>query len=141
MQRNARNPITALAGLALTTTLVVSIAGLAAASDRTPKSSERTLEATSVLFADDSESKKALESPRLLAQAPESESGDGKLTPRYEPREPLKKPWYNSAYIFGMTRGVTGSTMHPAVKAPLLILTIPLDFVVLPFAAIGGLFG
>lgn len=65
----------------------------------------------------------------------------GKLEPRYQPREPQPKPWYNDSYLFGMTRGVTGSTMHPAAKAPLLVLTIPLDIVLLPFAAIGGLFG
>ena len=45
------------------------------------------------------------------AQADEaSEGGSGKLEPRYSPREPESKPWYNSSYIFGMTRGVTGST-------------------------------
>lgn len=80
-----------------------------------------------------------------IADAEEVEPGDqggaGKLEPRYSPREPEQKPWYNSSYIFGMTRGVTGSTMHPAVKVPLLVLTVPLDFVFLPFAAIGGLFG
>ena len=80
-----------------------------------------------------------------LAEADEADPADkggtGRLEPRYSPREPEEKPWYNSSYIFGMTRGVTGSTMHPAVKVPLLVLTVPLDFLFLPFAAIGGLFG
>jgi hypothetical protein len=40
-----------------------------------------------------------------------------------------------------MTRGVADSTIHPAVKAPLFLFTIPLDIVLLPFAAIGGAFG
>lgn len=65
----------------------------------------------------------------------------GKLEPRYQPREPRPSSWYNDSYIFGMTRGVTDSTMHPAAKVPLLVLTIPLDIAFLPFAALGGLFG
>ena len=75
------------------------------------------------------------------AQTDSGSEGGGKLEPRYQPREPQPKPWYNNAYLFGMTRGVTGSTMHPAVKVPLLVLTIPLDIVFLPFSAIGGFFG
>lgn len=63
------------------------------------------------------------------------------LEPRYQPREPEKKSWYNGSYIFGMTRGVAGSTMAPAGKVPLFVLTVPLDIVFLPFAVIGGLFG
>ncbi len=47
---------------------------------------------------------------------------------------------YNSDYIFGMTRGVADSTMIPAVKPLFFLVTIPLDIVFLPFAAIGGLF-
>jgi hypothetical protein len=74
-------------------------------------------------------------------EADSDSEGRGKLEPRYQPREPQPKPWYNNAYLFGMTRGVTGSTMHPAVKVPLLVLTVPLDIVFLPFSAIGGLFG
>ena len=38
-------------------------------------------------------------------------------------------------------RGVADSTIHPSVKAPLFLFTIPLDIVLLPFAAIGGAFG
>lgn len=70
--------------------------------------------------------------------APEPEHG--KLEPRYQPREPKPKPWYNDSLIFGMTRGVTNSTIHPAAQVPLLVLTIPLDIAFLPFAAIGGFF-
>jgi hypothetical protein len=69
------------------------------------------------------------------------EVGSGQLESRYQPREPEKKSWYNSDYIFGMTRGVTGSTIAPAGQVPLLVLTVPLDIVFLPFALIGGLFG
>jgi hypothetical protein len=48
---------------------------------------------------------------------------------------------YNASYIFGMTRGVAWSTISPALKPLLFVLTVPLDIVLLPFAAIGGLFG
>ncbi|MFB0978975.1 MAG: hypothetical protein QMC73_15045 [Myxococcota bacterium] len=47
---------------------------------------------------------------------------------------------YNSDLIFGMTKGVAASTIVPAIKPMLLLLTIPLDLVFLPFAAIGGFF-
>jgi hypothetical protein len=63
------------------------------------------------------------------------------LEPTYEPREPEEESWYNSDYLFGMTRGVANSTIAPAGKVPLFVLTVPLDIVFLPFAAIGGLFG
>ena len=69
------------------------------------------------------------------------EAGTAPLEPRYAPREPAEKSWYNSQYIFGITRSVTSSTLQPAAKLPLLVLTVPLDLALLPFAAIGGLFG
>ena len=74
-----------------------------------------------------------------LAQAPETPPRE--LQPRYEPVPPEPKSWYNNAYLFAMTRGVADSTMVPAVKAPLFVLTVPLDIVLLPFAAIAGCFG
>jgi hypothetical protein len=74
-----------------------------------------------------------------LAQAHGTEPGE--LEPRYKPVPPEEKSWYNSGYIFGMTRGVAASTVTPAMKGPLFLLTIPLDIVLLPFAAIGGMFG
>ena len=74
----------------------------------------------------------------LVAQA---EPPSRALEPRYQPVPPPKKSWYNDSYIFAATRGVADSTMIPAVKGPLFLLTVPLDLVLLPFAAIGGLFG
>jgi hypothetical protein len=74
-----------------------------------------------------------------VAQA--TEPSPRELQPRYEPVPPPEKSWYNSSYIFGMTRGVANSTLVPAVKAPLFVLTVPLDLVFLPFEAIGGCFG
>ncbi len=73
----------------------------------------------------------------VVAQAEES----GELKPRYTPIPEEPKGWYNSSYIFGMTSTVAHSTMVPAAKVPLFFLTVPLDIVFLPFAAIGGLFG
>jgi hypothetical protein len=47
---------------------------------------------------------------------------------------------YSTEYIFGMSKAVRRSTMHPAVKPMVWLFTIPLDIVLLPFAALGGLF-
>lgn len=74
-----------------------------------------------------------------IAQAHGTEPGE--LEPRYQPVPPQEESWYETGYLFAMTRGVAKSTMVPAAKAPLFILTVPLDLVTLPFAAIGGLFG
>lgn len=77
-----------------------------------------------------------------LAQAePVDTPQPRELQPRYEPVPPQPKSWYNDSYLFAMTRGVSNSTMVPAAKAPLYLLTVPVDLVLLPFAAIGGLFG
>jgi hypothetical protein len=68
------------------------------------------------------------------------EDRPGQIEPRYQPREPLEEPFYDTTYLFGMTRGVSNSTIHPGAQIPLLVLTVPLDIVFLPFAAIGGFF-
>jgi hypothetical protein len=75
----------------------------------------------------------------LLAQAAGTERRE--LQPRYEPAPVEPESSYNSSYIFGLTRGLADSTISPAGKAPLFLFTVPLDFVFLPFAAIGGFFG
>jgi hypothetical protein len=77
--------------------------------------------------------------PVQLAQARGTEPRE--LEPRYQPAPPEEVGWYNSGYFFALTRGVAGSTMVPALKAPLFVFTVPLDVALLPFAAIGGLFG
>ena len=92
------------------------------------------------LLAADAGSPVANQRSQLLAQA-SAEPADRKLESRYPPREPQPKSGHNASYIFGMTRGVADSTIHPAVKAPLFLLTLPLDLVLLPFAALGGMFG
>lgn len=76
---------------------------------------------------------------QLFAQA--HGTTEGELRPRYQPVPPEEPSWYNSSYVFALTRGVAGSTMVPAAKVPLYLFTVPLDVVLLPFAAIGGLFG
>ena len=77
--------------------------------------------------------------PIVVAQAHGTEPRE--LDPRYKPVPPEEKGWYNDSYIFGLTRGLAASTIHPAGKAPLFLFTVPLDLVFLPFATIGGLFG
>jgi hypothetical protein len=83
----------------------------------------------------------ALGGSDLVAQAQGTEQPE--LRPRYEPVPPSTEPKssYNDAYLFGMTRAVANSTIHPGAKAPLFVLTVPLDIVFLPFEAIGGFFG
>lgn len=71
------------------------------------------------------------------------------IEPEYQPVPPKTPGPYNDEehdlyttdYLFGMTRGVAGSTMVPALKVPLFLFTIPLDIIFLPFEAIGGFFG
>jgi hypothetical protein len=52
----------------------------------------------------------------------------------------MRDDGYNSEYIFGLTKGIASSTVHPAIKPICFVLTVPLDLVFLPFAAIGGFF-
>jgi len=94
--------------------------------------------AAATAFAADTGDRDAPESV-LLAQAEGTEHRD--LEPRYRSAPVEEVGWYNGSYIFGMTRSVAQSTISPAGKAPLFLLTVPLDLVLLPFAAIGGLFG
>lgn len=77
----------------------------------------------------------------VIQLAQETEPPPRELEPRYQPVPPQPKSWYNDSYIFAMTRGVSNSTLVPAAKAPLYLITLPVDLVLLPFAAIGGLFG
>ncbi len=62
------------------------------------------------------------------------------LQPAYEPVPPKKSSGYNSEYLFGMTRAVAGSTMHPAVRVLCFPVTVPLDLALLPFEFVGGFF-
>jgi hypothetical protein len=83
---------------------------------------------------------RAAPAPVLLAHEDVHGTQPRELEPRYEPVPPEPEPAYKSTYIFALTRGVTGSKLRPAAQAPLLLLTIPLDIALLPFAAIGGFF-
>ena len=117
---------------ALVGMLVMSlVASEAAASDG---SGPESMNSPSVEMAEASE--------RATVDSSAERTGESRgLEPTFEPREPEKEPWYNSDYLFGMTRGVANSTIAPAGKAPLFVLTVPLDIVILPFALIGGFFG
>jgi len=48
---------------------------------------------------------------------------------------------YNTDYIFAVSRALRDSTLPPAGKIPLFVLTIPLDTVLLPFSLLAGLLG
>jgi hypothetical protein len=79
--------------------------------------------------------------PLILAQSGGDAGRSRPLEPRYQPREPEPRSWYDSSYIFALTRGVADSNIAPAGQVPLYVLTVPLDIALLPFALIGGLFG
>ena len=74
----------------------------------------------------------------VLAQAG---TEPGELEPRYQPVDPGPTDGYDSSYIFAITRALTNSTIVPAGKAPLFLLTVPLDLALLPIQFIGGFFG
>jgi hypothetical protein len=48
---------------------------------------------------------------------------------------------YNPDYLFALSKTVRDSSVPPAGKVFLFIPAVPLDIVLLPFAAIAGLFG
>jgi len=79
------------------------------------------------------------EQAMVVAQAQGTEPRE--LQPRYEPAPPEEKSSYNATYVFGLTRSVAYMPWSPAAKTPLFLFTLPLDIVLLPFAAIGGFFG
>lgn len=78
--------------------------------------------------------------PVVVVQAEGEGEQPRELQPRYEPVPPQPRSTYNDEYIFGLTRSVADSTMHPAAKILLFPITVPFDLVFLPFEAIGGLF-
>ena len=75
----------------------------------------------------------------VLAQAGGTETPE--LEPRYEPVPPEEPDGYNEDYIFAITRALVDSTVVPAAKGPLFLLTVPLDLALLPVTLIGGFFG
>lgn len=118
-------------------TLLIAGLGLVAGAERAAADEAAVLEAAPAPAPE----------PILLAQ-------DGGTTPReLEPAYPAPDPGrpgpyndrereiWNGDYVFGITRSLVKSTIVPAGKAPLFILTVPLDVAFLPFALIGGFFG
>jgi hypothetical protein len=72
-----------------------------------------------------------------------TQSGEGSdgATPLEASFEPTPEPgMYTTNYYFGMTRGLADSTLHPALQLPLFLVTLPLDIVLLPVAAVMGFF-
>lgn len=65
---------------------------------------------------------------------------EGSLEPSYEPRPAPEPEVYSTEYFFATTRAVADSTIVPAGRVPLFFLTIPIDTVFLPIAAIAGFF-
>jgi hypothetical protein len=77
----------------------------------------------------------------VCAQAEQGHETDpGALEPRYKPVPPAPEPGYDTTYLFAITRAIAGSTLVPAAKVPLFVVSVPVDIALLPFAAIGGFF-
>ena len=51
-----------------------------------------------------------------------------------------EQPVYTDDYFFALSRGLGDSSLHPAAKAPLFLLTVPLDLALVPIAAVAGFF-
>jgi hypothetical protein len=53
-----------------------------------------------------------------------------------------RNPWrYGTWCLFPLTRGMHDAGVPVWARPPLWVVTVPLDLVMLPFGAIGGLFG
>jgi hypothetical protein len=116
-------PRLSAAALALAFVVVTAQAGLAAPH---PSSTSAAVSGTNV---------------GQLAQA-DGES-PRELQPRYEPVPAAPSGQgssFNDEYIFGLTRGIADSALHPAAKILLFPMTVPLDIALLPFEIIGGFF-
>lgn len=81
----------------------------------------------------------AQSAPLEVAQGDEPAARE--LEPRYEPAPLPEKSWYNDSYLFAATRAVDDSALQPWAKVALFTLSVPFDLVLLPLAAIGGMFG
>ncbi len=84
----------------------------------------------------------------VAAQAPReqpartviAQSGDSQMRGTHLHGESRGHNSFNDEYVFGLTRGVADSSMHPAVKILVFPITVPLDIALLPFEVIGGFF-
>lgn len=77
--------------------------------------------------------------PLVVAQAPVQ--GSARALPGPVADVQLEeRQGYNTDYLFGMSRALANSTVSAWAKPVLFIFTVPLDIVLLPFAAIGGFF-
>lgn len=107
--------------------VVLATAGTGAAAPRSTSTSPAVAHAGSVAAA-------AVQ----LAQCDECKARQ--MQAHHGPASQGRRSSYNDEYIFGLTRGIADSTMHPAAKILVFPMTVPLDFALLPFEVIGGLF-
>jgi len=87
----------------------------------------------------------ALGTPALALESdqPPEVGQSAELSPyvmAYDKLDVEDRQGYTTQYMFSMSKAVTRSTLEPALKPAVLLFTIPLDLVLLPFAAIGGFF-
>lgn len=67
-------------------------------------------------------------------------AADGTSWVRAEAPQLEEKSGYDSSYLFAMTKAVANSTMVTAIKPPLMLVTVPLDIILLPVSLIAGFF-
>ena len=82
----------------------------------------------------------ALIAPLGASAQDESDAGTGRLEPTYQPMPPPERQVYTTDYLFAITRAVADSTLVPAARVPLYVLTIPTDIALLPIELIAGFF-
>lgn len=86
-----------------------------------------------------------------FGSADTASAGDTRMGATYEPQldSPpvsssssldMRDDEYSTEFLFGLTKGVANSTLITGIKPLFFLVTIPLDLILLPFAAIGGFF-
>ena len=81
------------------------------------------------------------EHPDAEHESTQSGQGSDRSRPLEATFEPTPEPGdYTTEYYFAMTRGLANSTLITPFKVPLFLVTIPVDIVLLPAAAIAGFF-
>ena len=70
-------------------------------------------------------------------------AGDEGAAPRVEPSAmSVDTGWrYDTSYFFGLTRGLSRAGVSESRRPYVMSITIPLDILILPGAALSGLFG
>jgi len=121
----------------------------AAMADAAPTSTEPSTpaaEATSDAAVDPGDGSVPAPAPEASAMGSDpSAPTSGTSLPESEPTTSggPYEPWhYNTDYFFGLTRGLWEEEgVSPVLRPVVMIFTLPLDIVILPAAALAGLFG